>query len=314
MSFNLSSLRTKVTIRTTKQNFEEYFKFLLPFLQTSNTVQISYVAFHNYFYLCSFITTKIYNLFTRLREPQLKVITQDICIEGFYLLFCSDFKNRAKIVFNLLDFDNDGYINIEDAKLLFSHFHYLRNKTDVREVYELIESFFNFSGEENTKMSLSIYENIITHKNSDFVLLLFFYLFENKPFQEQEIKYFRNKKKLISSEKKRDNKSFFNLEFAEPSEWIFHYLQQNFKIRINYRKTSLVDDDKELDDLIYLEDELSKVKNITMDLENKLLKEEVSLNNTPSPKIIIPRKCSSANLSDIFCFNTFSIFRLFIHK
>lgn len=103
--------------------------------------QISYIAFHNYFSLCSFLSSKIYQFFTRIREPQLKTINKEVCLEGFDLLFFSDFKTRARMALKLLDFDNDGYINIDDAKLLFSHFHYLTNKTEISKVYEVIEVF-----------------------------------------------------------------------------------------------------------------------------------------------------------------------------
>ena len=66
-------------------------------------------------------------------------------MEGFELLFFSDLKTRARMAFKLRDFDNDGYINIDDAKLLFSHFHYLTNKTEISKVYEVIEDFFLIS-------------------------------------------------------------------------------------------------------------------------------------------------------------------------
>lgn len=125
MNKNLSSLISRLAIRTiTKKSFHEYFNNLLSFLQDDNSDKISFVSFNNYFSLCSFITGKIYKLFTRLRIPEQKIITADIIIEGLSNIYLSNLQTRAKIVFNLLDFDNDGYINMEDCKLLFSHFHF----------------------------------------------------------------------------------------------------------------------------------------------------------------------------------------------
>ena len=129
MSYNLNSIQSLLTLRIKKHIFQEYFKKFFTFLQSPNNELISCIAFHNYFSLCSFITNKIYNLFRRLKESPVKTIDINICLEGFELLYLSDLNIRAKVSFKLLDFDNDGYINIEDAKLLFSHFHILNFKS-----------------------------------------------------------------------------------------------------------------------------------------------------------------------------------------
>ena len=259
MSQNLNSFFSKLTLNTTKRTFQDYFEYLLPFLEKPKGEQISYIAFHNYFSLCSFLSSKIYQFFTRIREPQLKTINKEVCLEGFELLFFSDFKTRARMAFKLFDFDNDGYINIDDAKLLFSHFHYLTNKTEISKVYEVIEDFFNFFQDKNKQMDLVTFLEIITKQNSDFIFLFFFYLFENKPFQEQEFSYYENmvqsnksKGLLLSSEELHDGSDNFDSEFAEPSEWIFDYLNANYKIGLDYYLSPLLydenEDEKDLND------------------------------------------------------------------
>ena len=108
-------------------------------------------------------------------------------------------------------------------------------------------------------MDLVTFLEIITKQNSDFIFLFFFYLFENKPFQEQEFSYYENmvqsnksKGLLLSSEELHDGSDNFDSEFAEPSEWIFDYLNANYKIGLDYYLSPLLydenEDEKDLND------------------------------------------------------------------
>ena len=96
MSNNLCSLRSKLTIRTSKKTFQQYFENIFPFLSIPNTDKISYIPFHNYFSICSFITGKIYDLFCKLGDHETKVINKETCLEGFNLLYFSNLKIRSK--------------------------------------------------------------------------------------------------------------------------------------------------------------------------------------------------------------------------
>ena len=300
MSKNINTLKLKLAYKPSKKAHQNYFEHVFPFFQRKNENTISYIVFNNYFSLCSFITNKIYTLFSRLREPELKEINREVCIEGFTLLFLSNLQIRTKTIFKLLDFDNDGYINIEDAKLLCSHFHYLTNKTDVQTVYEMINDFFNLGKDKKNEMNLILFEDICSKQNSDFVFLLIFYLFMNKPFKEEEIIYYENhinknsEFEFPSLNLLESYKESFDLYFAEPSEKLFDYFNENYKTNLEYLiLLNKAEDEKALSELIALESEISKVKNETMDLENKSMKSDNISNNDTLPNTPQPRMCSS---------------------
>lgn len=102
MRKNLNSLKSMLTLQTTKKAFQNYFEQILPFLQRENSDKISYISFNNYFSLCSFITSKIYNLFLRTREQEQNIIDQKVCIEGFFLFFIMISKVEQKWCLNYL--------------------------------------------------------------------------------------------------------------------------------------------------------------------------------------------------------------------
>ena len=142
---------------------------------------ISYISFHNYFNLCPFITTKIYNLFLHINNT--KVLTSDSFINGITSLYLSDLEWKIRMIFEVCDFDNDGIILVEDLKLLSKHFHYSTNKTDVNIVLKTIEEFFG----ESKSMGFEEYEKRLKMHNSDIAFLFIFYLYNSKPFTENEI-------------------------------------------------------------------------------------------------------------------------------
>jgi len=60
-------------------------------------------------------------LFSILDKDADEILSKEEFIEGLGRLFTSDFKQNVKIVFDLFDFDNDGFITSEDLLTLLSH-------------------------------------------------------------------------------------------------------------------------------------------------------------------------------------------------
>ena len=59
---------------------------------------------------------------------------------GLYDLLFGDIDDKMSIVFDVLDFDGDGIITLEDVFLILSHFHLIDNTTETIPILEkLIE-------------------------------------------------------------------------------------------------------------------------------------------------------------------------------
>jgi len=142
----------------TKKKKENFLKYLFPFQFTHNKgTIISFLSdifanfqkrsnnnFDTYTFqeligLPMIVSDKLYSTFISHQEKEL---TYQEFSNGLYDLLFGDLDDKMSIVFDLLDFNGDGFIVIEDAFLILSHFHLIDNTTDTIPLLEKIISDF----------------------------------------------------------------------------------------------------------------------------------------------------------------------------
>ena len=88
---------------------------------TSEQKKIKYISrfiFHDYIKLSIFISDKLFDSFkNHIKEG----LIETEFVSGFYQLYMGSFEETTKIIFNLLDFDKDSYVQKEDVKLFLAH-------------------------------------------------------------------------------------------------------------------------------------------------------------------------------------------------
>ena len=97
---------------------KDVFKDLIDRSESNKKYGISFITFLDYVKLPSFIAEKLFNAFDKDCDTYLNLTE---FTEEMYYLFFGNFKQTAKIIFNVFDFDNDGEINYGDVKILLSH-------------------------------------------------------------------------------------------------------------------------------------------------------------------------------------------------
>ena len=271
MNRNLSTLLSRISINISIDNINTYFNNFFSFLLQNNSNMISYISFHNYFNLCSFLSSKIFKLFSCNKSSDTS-ISKEQFIEGLRMMYISELSIRSKMVFDMYDYDNDGVINKEDVKLLLSHFHYLSNTSDISSLMNIVDKFFSYQSKEN-EMTLSSFENTIKHYNSDILFILLFFLNHHSPFTQEEIEYYMlienqsnlnlhsNRKLSMSSDDSTNAQ--INL-FADVTEDLFKYLNTNYNLNLQYENTPDIDidstNDDDLNDLITIEEDFNQLR------------------------------------------------------
>ena len=184
------------------------------------------------------VSDKLYYTFTSHKEKQL---TYQEFSGGLYDLIFGDIEDKMSIVFDLLDFDGDGVITLEDSFLILSHFHLIDNTSETIPLLEqLIQSFF---GNNRVKIDKENCFNI----NKNFDILLLVLLFLNKyisVISEGEILQYEKMKKS----RKNDKGGFIGYNIItvddyedmeyKPTQNLFNYLD---KTDFGHKKKKLFD-------------------------------------------------------------------------
>ena len=202
-----------------KNYLKEVFNDLGNSVNKQNKKFMTRMAFYDYIKLPIFIAEKLFMSF-------MKSSTQGLCeeefVENFFKLYMGSFEETTTVIFNLLDFDKDGIIKKEDVKILLSYLPLNDTNDDKTEKNEknkntdkneLVTKIFGTqmkSLEEidgivsdtfnkyNGKMNLQQFVEIVTQKNSEIFLQILCFLYEQIPFNANNIEILKVKYNLIN--------------------------------------------------------------------------------------------------------------------
>ena len=183
---------------------------------------INKVTFYDYIKLPIFIAEKLFYALDRNKD---NFLNSTEFIEGLQNLYMGDFDSTLEIIFRMLDFDKDGYINKEDIKVILS---YLPLKTDntqiqykfqmqsLSEIDEILKNTFG----DNKKLNESEFSKVIQNKQSDIYLQILCFLYQKKPFKDQNVRPLKASKKKITITPKMKTLTPV-IENNEPNKKIF---------------------------------------------------------------------------------------------
>ena len=161
---------------------------------------ISKVTFYDYVKLPIFIAEK---LFSALDTDNDSLLNAREFVEGLQDLYMGDFETTFEIIFNLLDFDKDGKINKDDVRVLLS---YLPLKTDNSPIeYKIqmesqseIDDILNSTFERKALLNIEEFRAVVENRKSDVYLQILCFLYQKKPFKNQNITTLKASKKKVT--------------------------------------------------------------------------------------------------------------------
>lgn len=167
-------------------------------------------------------------LFKILNKSKNGFLNKQEFVSGIISLYSGSLEETEEMIFNLLDFDLDGVIIPEDTRLLLT---FLKNlaisnkntntiqlkkmKTNTitdEEEFKAIDNFVNsfFKGKSN--IDFEEFKQYIEKENSDIFLLFMYFLYNNKPFHDNSVKFLKVR---INDFPKGQNLSANNLKIIE---------------------------------------------------------------------------------------------------
>ena len=269
-SKNIMEIVDFIDIFMPKKCFEYFMSMIFNSIKEHNSSKktkrkkgIDIITFNIYLNLPFFISEKIFNSIKK--NPDDEIIESEF-INFFSTIYYGKLEERAKLIFNILDFSQNNVIKIDDVKLLSYHFHLIKNTykddLDLILIDEMISSIFD-----NGITSLS-YKNFIEkikNKNSDLLFLFILFFFKFKPFEIEELELFY----LHNSSQNFEEENDYNIDILDlyplisPSKNLFHYIKKYLNINtLNLiDKENISDDEEILNELNNFEIDFEKVKN-----------------------------------------------------
>jgi Ca2+-binding EF-hand superfamily protein len=203
---DFDTIRTLIEI-SDENLFETYLKELYKDLvdraESSKKQGIGKITFYDYMKMQIFISEK---LFAALDKDGDGYLSAKEFVEGLMSLYFGNFNDTAKVIFNIFDFDKDGLINKGDIKITLSYLPLKESShKDQMESLTEIEEILNLYFKKNTTLNFEGFIDAVKNIKSDIYLQLLCFIYENKPFNKENVeayKYFKKKGEKSPSPKK----------------------------------------------------------------------------------------------------------------
>ena len=220
------------------------------------------------------VCNKLYSTFTSYNTQK---FTVDIFSTNIYTLLFGDIDDKMSMMFDVFDFDGDGFIIYEDVFLILSHMHLIEYSIDTIDALEnVILNFFD------NKKKIQKENCFNLNGNYDIMLLLLMFLNKHQTIiSEEDLSFYeistygvKNRSKTGTEDTTNNFLSSFTLQTRtiydyeeleyKPTNFLLEYLDiVNFHKK---RKKFIEDEDEEEDDFFENEDnDLNELCEFVMD-------------------------------------------------
>ena len=162
------------------------------------------MIFFDYIKLPIFIAEKVFNVFDKDKD---NFLNQKEFIYGMNRLYNGNFDETLKLIFEILDFNHDEYIEKDDVKMILGLLPLKTDKTKDKIKYkyqmeslEEIQQIINLTFDNKKILNLEEFKDIVTKRKSDVFLQIICFLYQKKPFTDSNISILSTSKKATDIE------------------------------------------------------------------------------------------------------------------
>lgn len=238
-----ASLQESLKIKN-KELFYTYLKSVYKDLaerdDTNKKMGIPKITFFDYVKLPVFISESIFSCFDSDKNGYLSI--QEFG-EGMSTLYLGSFEETVKLIFNIYDSNRDGYIHKEDVRLLLSYLPLRDDHSKTEYKYQLesqqeIQEIISLTFQNKEQITYKEYLKITETKKSDSFVQLLCFLFEKRPFNENNINLLDAKKKKDDDNDEKKNSNPNSINNSPPINNNEYYSPQSKKRIPSPRKVS----------------------------------------------------------------------------
>ena len=232
---------------------KEVYKDLADRNEENRKKGIMKIIFFDYLKLPMFISEKVFMVFDEDKDG---FLSSKEFILGMNKLYNGSYQDTIKLIFDILDFNHDGFIEKDDAKMILS---LLPLKTDrskveykyqmqsLEEIGEIIDCTFG----KMKKLNLEEFKTMVEKHKSDIFIQIICFLYQKKPFTEKNINVLKSSKKVIPNDlilqtpQVKSKECVNNILLPSPSKKTFLSPVANLLKSINIGESAEFEDESE---------------------------------------------------------------------
>ena len=181
---------------------KEIYKDLADRNETNRKKGIMKIVFLDYLKLPMFISEKLFTVFDEDKDG---FLNSKEFILGMNKLFNGSYQDTIKLIFDLLDFNHDGFIEKDDAKMILSLLPLKTDKSKVEYKYQMqsleeITEIINSTFGKSKKLNLEDFQTTVEKHLSDIFIQIICFLYQKKPFTENNINVLKTSKKQLPTD------------------------------------------------------------------------------------------------------------------
>ena len=296
-----------------KKYLKEVFNDMGSSVNKHNSKYLTRMTFYDYMKLPIFIAEKLFQSFAKSSTEGLN---ETEFIEGFFKLYMGNFEETINVIFNLIDFNKDGIIKKDDAKIILSYLPLNELNEEKQDKKDLVSKIFGAqikSLEEidsivsdtfdkyDGQMNLSQFTEIVKEKNSEIFLQILCFLYEQMPFSSKNIHAVKKKYNLVNDEDYeqisasfRKNKKSGSNRIKAPKHSTMLSPAGSFLKNFSIRKLSLNENLKD-NSTVSTSSQSNKMVE-----ENKEIGSNMSINSSPSLSANNSKEGEKNNIKKIY--------------
>jgi len=181
---------------------KEIYKDLADRDETNRKKGIMKIIFLDYLKLPMFISEKLFSVFDEDKDG---FLNSKEFILGMNKLYNGSYQDTIKLIFDILDFNHDGYIEKDDAKMILSLLPLKTDKSKVEYKYQMqsleeITEIINGTFGKSKKLNLEEFQKTVENHKSDIFIQIICFLYQKKPFTENNINVLKSSKKSVPND------------------------------------------------------------------------------------------------------------------
>ena len=181
---------------------KEIYKDLVNRNETNRKKGVMKLIFFDYLKLPMFISEKLFTVFDEDKDG---FLNSKEFILGMNKLYNGSYQDTIKLIFDILDFNHDGFIEKDDAKMILSLLPLKTDKSKVEYKYQMqsleeITEIINSTFGKSKKLNLEEFKNTVENHKSDIFIQIICFLYQKKPFTENNINVLKTSKKSVPND------------------------------------------------------------------------------------------------------------------